>query len=91
MSFRPERTRLSRAGAKPAEGWNAVDGRVVRFTYLGPFVEYLIALQDDSEVIAVLPNVGQEGPGGQAVPTGMATGSPVCVQWHADDSRLLPA
>jgi putative spermidine/putrescine transport system ATP-binding protein len=83
MSFRPERTRLSSVGTQPAEGWNAVDGRVVRFTYLGPFVEYRIALQDDSELTAVLPNGGNGA--------GMATGSAICVQWQATDSRLLPA
>ncbi|MDP3798489.1 MAG: ABC transporter ATP-binding protein [Polaromonas sp.] len=91
MSFRPERTRLCSVGTPQSEGWNAVVGRVVRYTYLGPFVEFLIALQDETEVTAVLPNAGNGGSDCSAVPAAMPTGSPICVQWQAKDSRLLPA
>ncbi|WP_440534593.1 ABC transporter ATP-binding protein [Variovorax sp. YR566] len=85
LSFRPERTRLCAADATVAGGWNSLAARVLRFSYLGPFVEYRLALPDETEVTAVLPNAG-EG----ALPE-LAAGAAVSVQWQVRDSRLLPS
>lgn len=84
LSFRPERTRLRMADAVVEDGWNSLAGRLLRFSYLGPFVEYRLALPDETEITAVLPNAG-EG----ALP-GLAAGTAVSVQWQIRDSRLLP-
>jgi putative spermidine/putrescine transport system ATP-binding protein len=83
MSFRPERVQLREIDAPVAEGFNQLQGNVVRFTYLGPLVEYRIALKDGTEVTALLPNAGDMS---QA-----SSGAPISVRWQAKDSRLLPA
>ena len=85
LSFRPERTRLCAADAVVAAGWNSLAARVLRFTYLGPSVEFRLALPDETEVTAVLPNAG-EG----AMPE-LPAGASVSVQWQVRDSRLLPS
>jgi putative spermidine/putrescine transport system ATP-binding protein len=91
MSFRPERTRMCRTGTVAAEGWNAVEGRVVRYTYLGPLVEIRIALQDETEVTALLPNADSADRPESVAFSEAPVGSPICVQWQAKDSRFLPA
>ncbi|QEI04975.1 ABC transporter ATP-binding protein [Pigmentiphaga aceris] len=95
MSFRPERVQLRRVDTPVADGCNGVQGRIVRITYLGPLIEYRIALKDDTEITALLPNTGELGyVGGDASSDESvytAPGSPVSVQWQARDSRLLPA
>ena len=84
MSFRPERVQLRRADVPVADGVNAVQGHIARVTYLGPLIEYRVALKDGTELTALLPNTGDT-----SVHT--APGSAISVQWQAKDSRLLPA
>ncbi len=84
FSFRPERTRLCSADAPVADGHNRLPARVMRSTYLGPVIEYRLALADHTEITAMLPNAG-EG----AVPD-LPVGATVGVQWLIRDSRLLP-
>jgi len=91
MSFRPERVQLRRVDAPVADGMNAVQGKLVRFTYLGPLIEYRIALKDGVEVTALLPNTGDLGLSASGASVDTLPGSAISVQWQAKDSRLLPA
>ncbi len=80
LALRPERLRLSRG---PANGANAVEGKVVESTYRGIVVDHRVRVAPD---VALLVSQPLGDGAGLALPPGEA----VCVSWSPDACILLP-
>jgi spermidine/putrescine transport system ATP-binding protein len=82
IAVRPERVRL-RAPGGGDPGDNALPGRVIGVVYRGEALHVRVRLQDDSEVVASVPNDRSADVGA------WAADDPVTLCWAPEDGQLL--
>ena len=79
LTVRPEKIRMTDAGAQPAGGWHAETGRIREVVYAGMVTRYLVDLDGGGELQVVLQNL--ETSSGEARE---AKGRAVLLEWRPE-------